>query len=47
MGIHLVQVWWHPPGEPPMVVLEVTPLRVPLLAEALARYLAGDPADAG
>jgi hypothetical protein len=40
MGVQLVQLVWCPPGEPPIKVCEMVPERVPLLAEALARYLA-------
>jgi hypothetical protein len=40
MGVELVGIWWCPPGEPPMKVAEMVPERLPLLAEALAEYLA-------
>lgn len=47
MGVQLVEIVWCPPGEPPIKVCEMVPERVGLLAEALAEYLAGGPADAG
>jgi hypothetical protein len=47
MGVQLAEIVWCPPGEPPIKVCEMVPERVPLLAEALAAYLAGGPADAG
>jgi hypothetical protein len=40
MGVGLVGIWWCPPGEPPIPVTELVPERLPLLAEALAGYLA-------
>ena len=40
MGVELVGIWWCPPGEPPIPITELVPERVPLLAEALAEYLA-------
>lgn len=40
MGVRLVEIVWCPPGEPPIKVCEMVPERVPLLAEALAGYLA-------
>jgi hypothetical protein len=47
MGGQLVEIAWCPPGEPLIKVTEMVPERVPLLAAALADYLAGGPADAG
>ena len=42
MGVELAGIWWCPPGEPPIKVAEMVPERLPLLAEALAEYLAGE-----
>jgi hypothetical protein len=41
MGVLLVQITWCPPSEPPIWVCEMVPERVPLLRDALARYLDG------
>jgi hypothetical protein len=44
MGVDLVQVVWLGAGERvPIVAMEVVPDRLPLLAEALDRYLAPPP----
>ena len=43
MGVGLVGIWWCPPGEPPIKVAEMVPERLPLLAEALNRYVADRP----
>ena len=44
MGVDLVQVVWLGAGERvPIVAMEVAPDRLPLLAEALDRYLAPPP----
>lgn len=40
MGVRLAEIVWCPLGEPPIKVCEMVPERLPLLAEALARYLA-------
>ena len=47
MGVQLAEIVWCPPGEPLIKVAEMVPERVPLLAEALAGYLAGGSTDAG
>jgi hypothetical protein len=44
MGVPLVQIVWVKPGQLPIVSLEVTPLRLPLLGQAIASYLASGPA---
>lgn len=47
MGVQLVEIVWCPPGEPLIKMTEMVPERVPLLAEALAGYLADNRDDAG
>jgi hypothetical protein len=41
LGVPLAQLWWVPRGEPAMQVLEVAPLRLPLIAKALNDHLNG------
>ena len=45
-GVPVVGVYWHD-GSHRSRLFNLSPERVPLLAEALAAYLAGGPADAG
>jgi hypothetical protein len=47
MGVPLVQIVWVKPGQLPIVSLEVTPLRLHLLGQAITSYLAGDQAEPG
>ena len=46
-GVEVTAVWWVSDGEPAVLLVNLARDRVPLLAEALTRYLAGGPADAG
>ena len=43
-GVEVTAVWWVVDGEPAVLLVNLARDRVPLLAEALARYLAGHPA---
>jgi hypothetical protein len=43
-GVEVTAVWWAGDGEPAVLLVNLARDRVPLLAEALARYLAGHPA---
>ena len=46
-GVEVTAVWWVVDGEPAVLLVNLARDRVPLLAEALARYLAGDPPRTG
>jgi hypothetical protein len=43
LGVPVAEVRWVVPGEPPSLLLVLDRDRVPLLAEALDRYLAAGP----
>jgi hypothetical protein len=46
LGVEVVGVWWVAEAAPPSLVIRLARERVPMLAEALAEYLGGDPAGA-
>ena len=46
LGVEVVGVWWIGEAAPPSLMIRLDRERVPMLAEALAEYLDGNPADA-
>ena len=42
-GVEVTAVWWAGDGGPAVLLVNLARDRVPLLGEAIARYLAGGP----